>query len=764
MKDVKIKKNSSNIYFPAALAKQVLFAVLGFVFTKAGVKGEIMPFGISFIAGVPAVYLSSAAIGIFVGYFFPAILKGGFRYITVMFAVLSIRILLSRYKKLSENPIFLSGLALVSTVVTGLLTLKGQNFDFIAFICDAFLSASATYFIFKAFSALLRETAGLSGEELSSLLITVNIFLMGIIDVNLYGISLGRVLAVFLILTASKYGGTLSGAVSGIAFSFAAALEGDYSGAFFSYSVGGMTAGIFSFLGRFASISAVLISFLVDNALKGFDSSFFRSMAEALIGSALFILMPKSFGAYIGKIFSVCPKLNEKKGVKNSLNLRLNMASGALNDVSDTLENVSAELSKINLPDFGMIIEKIENATCIGCAARTLCFEKKRNSTINAIHEIIKDYKLQNKGENLADNELKARCIRFSKLYENSAKYYREYSSGIKAEIRIDEIRKVVCNQFVGMSDMLKELATEFDNEEQFNSVAASNAASALASLDIHADEVSAKIDKFGRTAISFRVKNTPETVLNKRQIMKMVSLALELEFDIPIINKSGDYLYISLFEHANYKTDIGINQIPANENILCGDAYSYFNDGLGHTVMILSDGMGTGGRAAVDGAMASGLMTKLITAGFGFDCAVNLINSSMLFKSTDESLATLDIASVDLFTGEVKFYKAGAAPTVVKRSNKTGVATSCSLPIGILEEASFDTARIRLKEKDVILLLSDGATENGTDWIRAELETIGDKTAKEIAEHISYCAKRRSNSEKADDITVMAAVLEKAV
>ena len=48
---------------------------------------------------------------------------------------------------------------------------------------------------------------------------------------------------------------------------------------------------------------------------------------------------------------------------------------------------------------------------------------------------------------------------------------------------------------------------------------------------------------------------------------------------------------------------------------------YKYFYDGKGHFIMILSDGMGTGGRAAVDGAMASGLMARLLKAGFGYDC-----------------------------------------------------------------------------------------------------------------------------------------------
>ncbi|MFQ8953106.1 MAG: hypothetical protein ACLR56_08895 [Oscillospiraceae bacterium] len=46
----------------------------------------------------------------------------------------------------------------------------------------------------------------------------------------------------------------------------------------------------------------------------------------------------------------------------------------------------------------------------------------------------------------------------------------------------------------------------------------------------------------------------------------------------------------------------------------------------------------------------------------------------SMLFKSTDESLATVDISSIDLYNGQVELYRLGQ-PTVIRRSGRTGKA-----------------------------------------------------------------------------------------
>ena len=156
--------------------------------------------------------------------------------------------------------------------------------------------------------------------------------------------------------------------------------------------------------------------------------------------------------------------------------------------------------------------------------------------------------------------------------------------------------------------------------------------------------------------------------------------------------------------------------------------------------------------------------MSRLLKAGFGFDCSLRIVNSAMLFKSTDESLATIDIASIDLYTGKVELYKAGAAPTLVRRSGRVGKAESSSLPAGIIRDIGFDKAMVSLNAGDIVLMLSDGAITEGLDWIYAELEAWRDGTAQELADHIAEAARRRRSDGHEDDITVMAAILHRAV
>ena len=135
-----------------------------------------------------------------------------------------------------------------------------------------------------------------------------------------------------------------------------------------------------------------------------------------------------------------------------------------------------------------------------------------------------------------------------------------------------------------------------------------------------------------------------------------------------------------------------------------------------------------------------------------------------MLFKSTDESLATVDIASIDLYTGKVELYKAGAAPTLIRRSGRTGKAESTSLPAGILRGVSFDKATVKCKIGDIIVMMSDGAVCEGSEWIREEIENWDNGTAEELADRICEGAKRRRTDNHEDDITVMTAILKKSV
>lgn len=758
-----VKLSSKDIAF--AVVQHTLLGLCGLFATRAVVMDRLLPFGISFLAGAPLSYTPSVAIGVFLGYIFPIVGNSGFKYAACLFAVLGIKYLLGSYKKILESDGFITLIAGLCSLMTSAATFKGLGGSSFDIITEMLLTSAGAYFFSRGFKALSKSQAGLNPHELVSVLVTINIIIMGLFGLNVMGVSAGKIISVLTILIASKYGGVISGAVSGTVVAFTLSIGGVDGNIGVAVALAGLMSGVFAAFGKYAQIFIVLGLIFIGAASTGDGILIAITVIECVCGCLIFLFIPRSFSVILGKTFSAYPKVYANSGAKRALTLKLNMASNALRDVSETVDKVSQELSKINSPNFSSVINAIEQDACAACKLRLHCWEKKRDDTVNAILEMTKAVKAgELNPEAHTTEEFKGRCLRTARMGNAVYKYYTDYTSKISAENRIDEVRSVVSDQFDGISNMLSDLAEDFMVQEQFDNSSAENAAAALKNIGLRVDECSGRVDKFGRMTLEMRLKKTTDTIVNRAQVMRLCSIACERDFDPPTVSEVGGEIYMVINEKAEITVDFGAEQYCANGGNLCGDAYKYFYDGKGHFIMILSDGMGTGGRAAVDGAMASGLMARLVKAGFGYNCSLKILNSSMLFKSTDESLATVDIASIDLYTGTTELYKAGAAPSILRRSGRTGKAESTSLPAGILRDVSFDTALIKCKVGDIVVLLSDGATSDGCDWIREEIEAFRDGKAQDLAEHLCMCARRRRTDKREDDITVLCAILNKAV
>lgn len=753
--------------YTAGAALHLAAAVAGFILARAPVFGSCAPFGLALCAGVPTAFTLTAAVGALAGYFIPVTGSGAFRYIAAVFAIASIKWMLNGIMKIGKSPLFSAAVSAAAAAVTGAAAVMGESSpaSVILTAAESLLAGGGAYFIHRSTHLKSKKVRGLTSQELSSAVIAVNILLIGLIPLQIGEISIGRILAALLVVAAGRYGRETSGAIAGVAAGFAVAFSGkEYLFAIGIFALGGLLAGLFSPMGRFASALAFVLSGGLITVLAGSTPEVLLCFLEVLIASVLFLVLPRKAGVVLADLFSPPAELPRLDGLRKSLVMRLEFASEALCDVSQTVEEVAARLSQINAPDFDEVLSRVENDACKGCTLRMHCWETVKAETLAAMVDMTKAIKQgEYSPETKAPEPFAGRCLRLPAVGRSLFTHFSDYASRQAAENRIAEVRSVVSDQFDGISNMLSDLAEEFQNAQQYDTETAARIVEALKEIGIITADCGCCLDKYGRMTAEIRIRETGAT-LNRASILREIQHVCEREFDPPSINRVGGELFITLSERAEYSAEIGVSQFSCGLARMCGDAYQYFNDGKGRFFMIVSDGMGTGGRAAVDGAMAAGLMTRLIRAGFGFDCSLRIVNSAMLFKSTDESLATVDVACMDLFTGQTELLKAGAAPTLVRRSGRTGKAECSSLPAGILREIGFDRATVSLRAGDVVLMLSDGAATDGVDWICAELEAWRDGTAQQLSDHIAAAARRRRNDGHEDDITVMAAVLQKAV
>lgn len=351
-------------------------------------------------------------------------------------------------------------------------------------------------------------------------------------------------------------------------------------------------------------------------------------------------------------------------------------------------------------------------------------------------------------------------------INERSSMQYKEVLSEdeyIAREIineKTNEIRMVASDQFFSIADMLADLAKEFDEAEQFDNISAGKIRRLLGEYEIYPQNISVVIDKYGRMKIEILTKER-EAVLSDPKLHKEISKACSRYFERGRITHFKEDSMISFTEKPNFSFEIGFAQHSA-EGRLCGDTIKTINDGRGHSILIISDGMGKGGRAALDGAMGAGLLSKLLSAGFGFDSSLKVVNSALLVKSNEESLATLDCACVDLFTGKVDFYKAGAPASYIVKNGSISKCELTSMPAGILRGIEFAKRTAVLSENDLIVLTSDGIEENETNWLYAILTGLYEQPVQEIADTIMAEAQKLCEKGKEDDMSVIVARLNR--
>ena len=165
-----------------------------------------------------------------------------------------------------------------------------------------------------------------------------------------------------------------------------------------------------------------------------------------------------------------------------------------------------------------------------------------------------------------------------------------------------------------------------------------------------------------------------------------------------------------------------------------------------------------------MDGNLAAELTARLLKAGFTAELAARLVNVALALKSDEESGATLDLISVDLYTGTARLFKAGAAPGFLVHGGRARAVGDVSLPMGILGGVNGQSRMVHLAAGDYAVLVSDGLLVDGPGWVAQQLElsaAAGDAPEKIARTLVETARARAEKAGRPDDITAAVLRLE---
>ncbi len=677
------------------------YFLLGFAFGSGRVLTQLHPFCASIVSVSKRKYVLFSGAGALFGIMLGGFSAYSFRYVCAVF-LSALCVLIISALKIEKSPLALISAAFFSTLITGVilnLNLGENSAAYLLLLGESILSAGGAYFFYRALSSDYKRLRfrALPLTDISCIVISAALFLMTLSSIKILSVTPARVIAVCAALCALRFFGERWGLVFALSLGFASSLEGgEMLFIAGAFAFSVMTASLFSSLSYFASAGA----FIVSSAFFCIASESSASLGiflDSLSGALIFMLLPQ-------KLTERLEALSENKldappdgSLRQSLVLKLRFAGAAMEAISESVEQVSERIDEITRKENEGLKDKISEEEY---ASRELILEKT------------------------------------------------------------NQLRRVASDQFFSISDMLGDLAFEFDKAEVFDSAASSKIRALLSGYDIFPDSVSVVEDKYSRIRVEILLGSySPE--LESPVIKNEIGKICSRYFEDGIITNFKDETMLSFNERANYLLDIGFAQHSADGH-LCGDTVKIINDSRGHSILIISDGMGKGSRAALDGAMGAGLLSKLINAGFSFDCALKVVNCALLVKSNDESLATLDVANVDLFTGRCEIMKSGAPASYIIKGKSITKCELFSMPAGILRGIEFAKRTAVLTLGDLIVLMSDGISEIGEEALIKLLGEAALLSSQEGADYIIERALEIYDKPRPDDMSVIVARLNK--
>lgn len=738
-----------------------LFAFAGFCFSQLEALGDMSPFTVSFLSAVKFDYCFPVFIASSMGYFLSKSWQSALKFTIASALMCLVKLTLSRRFPEKDFSAVCYISAFLSCAIPATLFLLLTDFNYISLfmvLCESFLSLCASVFFIRSFRTPVFKTgiSALGVKDSVSLVLSVCIFLMCMSGFDIEGLSPARIFSCLALMFVSFYKGSAAGSVAGVCIGTALCIDPDFRYLFPCYALAGLVAGVFSPLGQIVTALSFGISYSVISLLEGTGSNVVISLLEVAVASAAFMIVPSKWITSLGdtlKKSGIAPD----NPVYRQVSHNLNSAANNIYEVSDIISKVSDKLDSIINPEVNRLFANLQQIVCAECANKSLCWNKMFDSTAS---DILAISGIEKRGKGRLP--LEKRCLRQDVLIRRIEESSFEYADNMAVKMKLREMRKVLTDQFCCMGDFLKETADKIAVSKVEDTANSSAIRTALQDSGIYTDALCYYTDKDGRVTIEISIIDRPfET--DRKKLQHIIEDISERCFGEAEINVYDVKTTIVFEEKYLYDVQFGFCQKPLNQKGICGDSVSFISSVDGMKTALISDGMGTGARAAIDSTLTSSVIEKLVSGGFSVEGAVKAVNSAMIMKSTDESISTVDAVAVNMYTAAADFYKSGAAISFIRRGSEIFIIKQESLPLGILRNISPAHTRINLSPGDIILLVSDGVTSEDCGWINDELLSWSTNSMEDLATHICSLAHLRSDKNTRDDITCAALKISKA-
>lgn len=222
-----------------------------------------------------------------------------------------------------------------------------------------------------------------------------------------------------------------------------------------------------------------------------------------------------------------------------------------------------------------------------------------------------------------------------------------------------------------------------------------------------------------------------------------------------------NEYTSVCFVEQTNFEVIYGVERCVGDHQQISGDSFSFFHREEGQFLASLSDGMGSGLNAYQESEKVVDLLEQFLEAGFSKEAAVKMINSALVLRSDGKTFSTIDICSVDLYSGVCEFLKIGAATSFIKRGSWVDTITSTSLPAGIFQQTDLEKTCRKLYDGDMIIMVTDGVLDvlppdHQEELMKDIILEHQTNNPRELADYILNRVRQYRGERFCDDMTIL--------
>lgn len=788
---VEVKTKKINLFSNVLEKRNIAIYIVSFMISLIGLGGEMSPFSISILAACFAnsIPLLGVVVVSAIGNSIKFGVGGALGYVlTVLVMIATFFMFKPKYNEEERNEkIKVAKNVFIATLIVQIAKIAISGFTLYDILASATFSIIAVVF-YKIFVNSLvvfqdiGEKRAFSIEEVIGASLLLSIAVSCFYNVQIFGFNICNILSILIVLVLGWKNGVLVGTTAGVTIGVTlGVITSSEPVMIAAYAISGMVAGVLNRFGK----PGVIVGFCLGNVVLAYASNGYTveliHFKEILIASIGLLAIPKTvhigIEEFVGnsKLLPVFPNraLNNSKETAEKLNNVSetiqemaktykstsdkefdNIASNAKNKqifISELLDSMEPYKENLLYDDItnteGMIVNdifiKISDEQSIDKKGLLEIFANNNSYIVGADDDLISN-KLEEDIEqvvraiNMAYKISKTNFVWMKKIEENKK----------NMETQLNGVSKAI-------SGIAQNLEKDLSGENKFTEKK-EQIITLLKQKEINVDEISVKRD--GRYFVEIYLNKSQESY-SVPIVEKIVSDVLEETIVINEETSIGNR--INLMSEDKFVMGLGIANATKSNSEVSGDSILNIRLKDGKYLIAISDGMGSGSKAKESSTEALKMLENLFISGFDSETSIDLINSALMNKN-EEIFATLDIAIVDLYRGNIEFIKSGACPTYIKNKKKVQLIKSNSLPAGILGKSDLQVFDRDILDRDILLMCSDGILDSNVEyknkelWVKYLLEDIETNNTSKIADLVLNEAVDNNFGMPKDDMSVL--------